>query len=120
MHRVAAEYGWPDWKPTVRTAIKVDEKILEQYAGTYQLEAGLDLVATVENGQLKLQATDQPKLPVYAEIASKFFPLVFPAEIEFMRDTRGKVTVLTLHQGGHLLLRFDTVANRRLMSLRVI
>jgi CubicO group peptidase (beta-lactamase class C family) len=108
MHSVAAEYGWPDWKPTVRTAIKVDEKILEQYAGTYQLKPGLDLVATVENGQLNLQATDQPKFPVYAETETKFFPLVFPAEIEFMRDTRGKVTALTLHQGGH-----DTRAPRK-------
>jgi hypothetical protein len=86
----------------------VDEKILEQYAGTYQLEPGFNLVATVENGQLILQATDQPQFPVYAETETKFFPLVFPAEIEFMRDAEGKVIALTLHQGGH-----DTRAPRK-------
>ena len=36
MHSVAAEYGWPDWKLEVRTATKVDEKTLGQYAGIYR------------------------------------------------------------------------------------
>ena len=101
MHSVAAEYGWPDWRPTVRTAIKVDEKILEQYVGIYQLAPKIDLVATLENGQLNLRANDQPKFPVYAETETKFFVVAFSAEIEFMRDTSGKIVALTLHQGGH-------------------
>lgn len=50
MHSIAAEYGWPDWKPEVRTAIKVDEKTLDQYTGTYQLQPGFDLVVTVRTG----------------------------------------------------------------------
>jgi CubicO group peptidase (beta-lactamase class C family) len=100
MHSIAVEYGWPDWKPEVRTAIKVDEKTLEQYAGTYELQPGFDLVVTVENGQLMTQATGQPKFQVYAESDTKFFPLDFPAEIEFVR-TDEKVSAIVLHQGGH-------------------
>ena len=100
MHSIAGEYGWPDWKSEVRTAIKVDEKTLQQYAGTYQLGPGFDLVVTVEHGQLMMQATGQPKFRVYADSDSKFFPLEFPAEIEFVR-TDGKVNALILHQGGH-------------------
>ena len=30
----------------------------------------------------------------------KFFPLEFPAEIEFVKDADGKVNALILHQGG--------------------
>ena len=101
MHSVAAEYGWPDWKPQVRTTVKVDEKTLEQYAGTYELRPGFDLVVTVENGQLITQATGQPMFPVYAESETRFFPLEFPAEIEFVKDAGGKVNALVLHQGGH-------------------
>jgi Domain of unknown function (DUF3471) len=101
MHSIAAEYGWPDWKSEERTAIKVDENTLEQYAGTYQLQPGFDLVVTVENGRLMTQATGQPKFPMYAESEVKFFPLEFPAEIEFAKDGSGKVNALVLHQGGH-------------------
>ena len=101
MHSIAAEYGWPDWKPEVRTAMKVDQKTLEQYQGTYQLGPGFDVVVSVENGQLMTQATGQPKFPVYAETETKFFPLEFPAEIEFVKDDNGKVNALVLHQGGH-------------------
>ncbi len=100
MHSVAAEYHWPDFQPTVRTSIQVDPKILEQYAGTYTLFKGFDLVVTLENGQLITQATGQGKVPIYAETETKFFPLVIPAEIDFVKDDQGKVTSLVLHQGG--------------------
>ena len=46
------------------------------------------------------QATGQGKVPVYAETESRFFPIVVPAEIEFIKDDQGKVTSLILHQGG--------------------
>jgi CubicO group peptidase (beta-lactamase class C family) len=100
MHSVAAEYGWPDYRPEVRSAIPVDPKVLAEYAGTYEMRPGFDLVVTVENGQLMTQATGQSKFPVYAESETEFFPL-FPAEIEFVKDDQGKVTSLILHQGGH-------------------
>jgi CubicO group peptidase (beta-lactamase class C family) len=100
MHSIAAEYHWPDFQPAVRTSIQVDPKILEQYAGTYTLFPNFYLVVTVEKGQLITQATGQGKVPAYAESETKFFPLVIPAEIEFVKDDQGKVTSLVLHQGG--------------------
>jgi hypothetical protein len=100
MHSVAAEYQWPDFKPTVRTAIHVDPKILGNYAGTYELVKGFDLVVTIEDGQLITQATGQGKIPIYPESETKFFPTAMPAEIEFVKDDQGKVTSLVLHQGG--------------------
>ncbi|MGD0630272.1 MAG: serine hydrolase [Terracidiphilus sp.] len=101
MHAIAAEYNWPDWRPTVRAAVTVDPKILPQYAGTYALAPNFDLVVTVENGQLMTQATGQGKIPLFAESESKFFPTLIDAEIEFFKDDQGKVTHLVLHQGGH-------------------
>ena len=100
MHSIANEYGWPDWKPEIRTAVTVDEKTLQQYSGTYQLEPDFDVVVTVEGGQLIIQATGQPKFTVYAQTETKFFPLDFPAGIEFVKDADGKVNALVLHQGG--------------------
>jgi CubicO group peptidase (beta-lactamase class C family) len=101
MHAIAAEYHWPDWHPTVRTAIQVDPKVLDTYVGTYQLFPNFAIVVTAENGQLITQATGQPGFKVYAETETKFFPLDFPAEIEFVKDDKGTVNALILHQGGH-------------------
>lgn len=101
MHGIAAEYGWPDYKPTVRTAVEVDPKILAGYAGTYNLAPGFDLVVTVEGGRLITQATGQNKIPLYAESETRFFPTVILAEIEFVKDDQGKVNGLVLHQNGH-------------------
>jgi len=100
MRSVAAEYHWPDFQPTVRTSIHLDPKVLDTYAGTYTLFPNFDLVVTLENGQLMAQATGQVKVPIYAETETKFFYLVVPAEIDFVKDDQGKATSLVLHQGG--------------------
>lgn len=101
MHSVAAEYQWPDFKPTVRTAIHVDPNILEQYPGTYALFKDIDLVVTLEKDQLMAQVTGQGKVQIHAETDTKFFYIEVPAEIEFVKDDQGKVISLVLHQGGH-------------------
>src|SRR6185437_5235661 len=100
LRSVAVEYNWPDWRPVVRTAVKVDEKTLAQYAGTYNLAPNFDIVMTVENGKLMTQASGQPKVELYAESESKFFLTVVPVEVEFVRYDQGKVTSIVVHQGG--------------------
>jgi CubicO group peptidase (beta-lactamase class C family)/uncharacterized protein YneR len=80
--------------------IAVSPKILAQYTGTYELQPGFDLVITLEGGQLVSQATGQDKIPLFAESETKFFPKVMDAEIEFLKDEKGVVTHLMLHQGA--------------------
>ncbi|NJO88508.1 MAG: DUF3471 domain-containing protein [Chloroflexia bacterium] len=41
--------------------MQLDEKILEKYVGTYELQKGFNLSVTLEEGKLKLQATGQEK-----------------------------------------------------------
>jgi CubicO group peptidase (beta-lactamase class C family) len=79
--------------------ITVSPKVLAQYTGTYELRPGFDMVITVEGGQLISQATGQGKLPLFAESETKFFPKLIDAEIEFLKDDKGAVTHLVLHQG---------------------
>lgn len=100
IHSIANEYNWPDLRPTVRTAIHVDPKILETYPGTYQVLKDFAITITLENGQLMGQGTGQPKFALYAETATKFFLTVVPADVDFLKDEQGKVTSLVLHQGG--------------------
>jgi hypothetical protein len=55
---------------------------------------------TLENGQLMTQATGQPKFPLFAESETRFFLKVVDAEVDFVKDDKGAVTGLILHQGG--------------------
>jgi CubicO group peptidase (beta-lactamase class C family) len=83
-----------------RKEVAVSPAILQAYAGTYELAPGFDLVMTVEGGQLMTQATGQPKFPVFAESATKFFLKVVDAQLEFVKNDKGEVTHVILHQGG--------------------
>jgi len=67
----------------------------------FELRKGFDLTITLENGQLIVQATGEGKMPLYAEIETKFFATVIPAGIEFVKDGQGKVTDLVLHRNEH-------------------
>jgi uncharacterized protein YneR len=80
--------------------VAVDAATLARYAGVYQLFAGFDLTVSVENHQLMVQGTGQPKLPVFAESPTKFFYKAADAQITFAPDNDGKVDMLTLHQNG--------------------
>lgn len=80
-------------------AIVLAPDILAQYAGTYVLMPDFNLVVTVENGQLIVQATGQPKISAYAESETIFFAKIVEAKLEFVRDKDGKLSCI-LHQGG--------------------
>jgi CubicO group peptidase (beta-lactamase class C family) len=86
--------------PPERTAITVSSGILKQYTGTYELQPGFEITVTLEGEQLMEQATGQPKFPLFAETEDKFFLKVVEAQIEFVRDAKGTVASLILHQGG--------------------
>jgi hypothetical protein len=93
--------------PAERRAITVAPTILEQYVGTYELAPNINIMITLEGGQLVIQLSGQGKLPLFAESEMKFFLKVVDAEVEFFKDDKGKVASVVLHQGGH-----DTKAPR--------
>jgi CubicO group peptidase (beta-lactamase class C family) len=84
----------------VRTAIEVDRKLLEEYAGKYMLNPQFIITFTVEDGRFYTQATNQPKFEVFAESETDFFLMVVDAQVTFVRGDDGKVSHLILHQGG--------------------
>lgn len=98
---VATEYNWPDFKPVVRTVVKVDHNMLQRYVGTYLASPSFSVVYTLEGDQLFAQASGQDKFSIYPKGLSKFFMKVVDAEIEFHAKDNGQVDYLVLHQGGH-------------------
>ena len=57
----------------VRKAIKVPPEVLRQYVGSYALSQSFSITVTLEDGQLKAQATGQGKFPIFPESADRFF-----------------------------------------------
>lgn len=93
-------HGQPYTIPHQRVAITVDTNTLKEYVGTYQLHPNFILTMTLENGQLMVQATNQPKVPVFPEKKDFFFLKVVDAQLEFVKGADGTVEKLILYQNG--------------------
>jgi CubicO group peptidase (beta-lactamase class C family) len=86
--------------PKERKEIKLDARILDAYVGEYQFAPGLSFTITREGDQLFAQATGQGKIELFAETETDFFLKVANAQITFVKDDKGQVTHLVLHQNG--------------------
>jgi len=86
--------------PKQRTAVALPEATLERYVGTFDLAPTFAIVITRDATQLYLQATGQPKFPLFAEKDDEFFLKVVDAQVSFTRDSTGAVPGLILRQNG--------------------
>ena len=85
--------------PKARKEISVEPGLLEACVGEYQLAPTFSITVTREGNALFIQATGQPKLPIYAESETEFFLKAVDAQITFVKEG-GRVTQLVLHQNG--------------------
>lgn len=83
-----------------RKEVTLDPKILESYAGEYELAPTFKIKIRHEGSHLFAQATDQPAFEIFAEKEGEFFLKVVDAQITFTKDDTGAVTGLILHQNG--------------------
>jgi CubicO group peptidase (beta-lactamase class C family) len=86
--------------PRERVAIKVDPKNFDAYVGQYELNPNFIITITREGDSLMGQPTGQPKSELFPESETKYFLKVVDAQVTFVRDDKGAVTHLILHQGG--------------------
>ncbi len=96
MSSIALAYGWPDFRPAVRTEIKLDRAVLARYVGTYELTPNFSITFKLEGDQLMGQAANQPMIPIYPESETKFFMKVRPTDVEFFSNDKGQVTYVML------------------------
>jgi CubicO group peptidase (beta-lactamase class C family) len=81
-------------------AAKVSSKLYDAYVGQYELTPSFVLTITKEGEKLFGQATGQPSFELFPESQTKFFVRVVDAKITFVKDDKGTVTSLILHQNG--------------------
>ncbi len=85
-----------------KATITVADSLLEKYTGQYALTPSFILVVSKEGDQLFTQATNQPRFKIFAETPTKFTPSEFAAEIEFKKDSSGRINSITLYQNGQV------------------
>ena len=97
---IAREYNWPDLQPQERKVVTVDPKVLDGYAGRYQLEPGFILTFTRDGDHFFTQATGQPKDEIFPSSGHDFFLTAVDAQVTFVTDSQGHATEVIVHQGG--------------------
>jgi CubicO group peptidase (beta-lactamase class C family) len=93
--------------PKVHKTASVNPAIYDAYVGQYEAAPQFVLSVTREKGRLFIQGTGQQKIGLYPESATKFFMKVVEGEVTFVKNEKGEVTQLIVHQSGH-----DTPAKR--------
>jgi D-alanyl-D-alanine-carboxypeptidase/D-alanyl-D-alanine-endopeptidase len=80
--------------------INLSRADLHAYVGHYAVNANTAFMVTLEDDQLMVKLAAQPSIPVYARAKDHFFYRIVDAQIDFERDSAGKVIALVLHQNG--------------------
>jgi len=90
--------GWKKWKE--HKNVKVDETVLKQYAGVYQLDEAHPITITYENGHLYAEGQNNglPKSLLTAETNTRFYLRIIDVEFDFVKDTSEKVIKLISHE----------------------
>jgi hypothetical protein len=89
---------WTKWKD--HHEVKVDDAILKQYVGVYQLDAAHPITISWDNGRLYAEGPNNnlSKSPLLAESNIKFFLKVAGVEWNFVTAANGKVVKLVSHE----------------------
>lgn len=85
---------------TLLKEIRLDAKKLAGLVGKYQLAPGAVFDVTQSDDVLFVQLTGQGRLRVFPSSENDFFLKVVDAQLTFTRDSTGRATDVTLHQGG--------------------
>ena len=87
----------------IRTEVKADPTVLQQYVGVYAFDKS-QLFVTFKKDSFEIEGgphSDLPKLTLHAENKNKFFLKEVDVQFEFVKDENNNITQLLLHQNGH-------------------
>jgi CubicO group peptidase (beta-lactamase class C family) len=115
INSVAIIYKWKGfYKPVMTlTKISLDNAVLESYVGKYKnitesegqynLTPGSVFTIIKEGHHLKAQAAGQQMIDIYPAANDVFFPKTSDTDIKFVKDDKGLVTKLVIHQNGKFI-----------------
>ncbi len=78
----------------------IDPALYDQYVGVYELFPGFNLTITKDNDGIYAMATGQTVFEIFPESETEYFYRAVDAQITFVKNDKGQVTGLVLHQNG--------------------
>lgn len=87
----------------LKKSIIVEESVLREYVGTYEISPTFTIAVTYEGDGLQIQATGQPKVNIYPETETKFYLKIVEARVDFERNVTNQVERLVLYQNGAVM-----------------
>ncbi|MEZ5016929.1 MAG: serine hydrolase [Flavipsychrobacter sp.] len=93
-------YNKPYDKRARKIEIKMKQEELAEYEGRYALAENFDVLIYSQTGSLWAQATKQIPFRILNYKKDHFFIEEVEAEISFVRNEKGKITHMVLHQNG--------------------
>ncbi len=101
INSVANVYHWKDFYiPMVKKIFPVSQEVALTFTGKYEIAPQFILTISMENGQMKAQATGQGTLDIFPEAENKYFVKVANIRLEFVKNESGKVDKVIIHQNG--------------------
>lgn len=101
VNSVAKVYGFKGlYQSVTKKRIILADTVLEKYTGRYELAPKNILTITREGNHLYGQPTGEQKLELFAESQYKFFLKIAQIEVEFVKDDKGAISKLVIHQNG--------------------
>jgi hypothetical protein len=97
---ISAVYEWPHFKPEVRELYRLLPSVYEQYVGRYEVNPDYILNVFHEDYYLIIQPTGQAPTKFFVESQTVFFSTDPYTEVQFVKDSEGKVSELILRQRG--------------------
>ncbi|OGV29212.1 MAG: hypothetical protein A3E88_03495 [Legionellales bacterium RIFCSPHIGHO2_12_FULL_35_11] len=89
--------------PREKSQIAVSVKCFNQCVGEYKIKENLNLMVTVNNGQLEACFSNQPIILLHSEKELEFYAVVPDLEFKFLKNKTGHVTHVHLSQSGYEL-----------------
>jgi CubicO group peptidase (beta-lactamase class C family) len=86
--------------PQERQVAEIDYRICDAYIGQYQLDTNFVIGISKEENHLFGQGPGQPKFELFPESETKFFLKIIDAQITFIKNDKGEVREMILHQNG--------------------
>jgi hypothetical protein len=80
--------------------VAVESKVLDRYAGRYELPPNIVLTVRREGDHLSLQENDEPKQELLPESERDFFSTASDDVMTFQTDSQGRATAMILHVDG--------------------
>lgn len=97
---IAREYSWPDYLEENAPALQLSQRDLDVVSGSYQSDSGFEFIITHDGTTLSMVAGTQDALELHPKSSTEFFAKALNVDVTFDEGEGGKITGLTLIQGG--------------------